>query len=172
MTVVKRCSWVGQDELLVDYHDHQWGHAPVTDVDWFEMLVLETFQAGLSWRTVLHKRAEMRVALAGFDWRVLADWGPGQLTELLRNPGLIRNRRKLESVFFNARRAKDLSVQYGSLNAYFMYVLPGSSDPLQQLQDDFAQVGRTTAESFMFATGLMAPVHDPECFLSGFSVLH
>ena len=105
MTAPKRCPWnVFDDPLYLRYHDEEWGVPVRDDRKMFEFLVLETFQAGLSWRTVLHKRENFRKAFAGFDYRKVARFTRRDAGRLLRDPGIIRNRLKIAAAIHNAGR--------------------------------------------------------------------
>ena len=103
MAKMQRCGWCGDDPLYVRYHDEEWGVPERNDQALFERLVLEGMQAGLSWLTVLKKREHMREAFLGFDFRALASAAPSLVERWLQNPGLIRNRSKLNAVLTNAK---------------------------------------------------------------------
>jgi DNA-3-methyladenine glycosylase I len=109
-----RCAWCGTDPLYVAYHDEEWGVPVHDDRRLFEMLVLEGAQAGLSWITILRKRPHYRAAFARFDPQRVARFGARDLRRLLGNPGLVRNRLKLESAVRNARAFVALQQQHGS----------------------------------------------------------
>ena len=109
-----RCDWAGADPLMVGYHDHEWGAPTTDDRALFELLILEGAQAGLSWRTVLHRREGYRRAFAGFDPRVVAAMGPDDQATLLADPGIIRNRAKVASAVRNAAAFVDLAAEAGS----------------------------------------------------------
>jgi DNA-3-methyladenine glycosylase I len=166
-TTRQRCVWV-TDALLMDYHDNEWGRPPVDDARWLEMVILETFQAGLSWRTVLHKREAFREAFANFEIGRVAAFDSADVQRLLTDKRIIRNRRKIEAAIENARIAQRLTAEFGSLSAFF-YRLRGEDERViyQTLQRTFRHVGPTTAESIAFATGLVPPPHDPGCWLAG-----
>lgn len=115
----KRCSWCGSDPLYVSYHDTEWGIAVHDDRKLFEMLILEGAQAGLSWITVLRKRENYRQALHGFDWDYLAGLSDAAIEALMQNPGIIRNRLKIQSLVKNAKVAIALRREFGSLDHYF-----------------------------------------------------
>ena len=102
MTAV-RCPWCGTDPLYVAYHDDEWGVPERDSRALFEKLVLDGFQAGLSWITILKKRDNFRLAFAGFDPEILANWSAPQVDQLLQNPGIIRHRGKIEGTIKNAR---------------------------------------------------------------------
>lgn len=100
--MVTRCGWVSSDPLYIDYHDKEWG-VPVRDRRLFEFLLLEGAQAGLSWITVLRKRARYREVFEGFDPKSIAQWDEAKRASVLLDPGIIRNRAKIESAVVNAR---------------------------------------------------------------------
>ena len=101
---MERCSWGTGDPLYESYHDEEWGKPVRDDRMQFEFLVLESAQAGLSWITILRKRENYRKAYDGFDPEIVAGYGEEKIAELLSNPGIVRNRRKIESSINNARR--------------------------------------------------------------------
>ena len=115
---MKRCSWCGQDELYCRYHDEEWGVPVYDDRKHFEFMVLESAQAGLSWLTILRKREVYRRAYAGFDPQVVADYGEAQIKELLENPGIVRNERKIRASLNNARRFLEVQEAFGSFSDY------------------------------------------------------
>ena len=98
-----RCPWCGQDPLCVIYHDHEWGVPEWDSRVLWEKLVLDGFQAGLSWITILKKRDTFRAAFEGFDPALVASWGEAQVAQALSNPGIIRHRGKIEATVKNAR---------------------------------------------------------------------
>ncbi|WP_371157607.1 DNA-3-methyladenine glycosylase I [Jannaschia sp. 2305UL9-9] len=100
---MERCSWVGSDPIYEAYHDTEWGVPERDSRALWEKLVLDGFQAGLSWITILKKRENFRVAFEGFDPEVIARWGDADVERLLRNPGIIRHRGKIEATIGNAR---------------------------------------------------------------------
>jgi DNA-3-methyladenine glycosylase I len=116
---VTRCPWptVG-DPLYLAYHDDEWGVPVHDDGKIYEFLVLEAFQAGLSWRTVLYKRENFRKAFAGFDYRKVARFGRREVARLLKDPGIIRNRQKIEAAITNAQRFLEVQREYGAFAAY------------------------------------------------------
>ncbi|MCD4734990.1 MAG: DNA-3-methyladenine glycosylase I, partial [Bacteroidales bacterium] len=103
MAELIRCSWPSNNPLMLEYHDLEWGVAVHDDRKHFEFMVLDAFQAGLSWKTVLHKRENFRKALHNFDFEKIADYNEKKITELLNNPGIIRNRQKISATIKNAR---------------------------------------------------------------------
>jgi DNA-3-methyladenine glycosylase I len=115
---LKRCGWSENDDVMNRYHDEEWGVPNHDDRRHFEFLVLESAQAGLSWRTVLHKRENYRRAYDGFDPRTVAKYGSKKIEELLGDPGIIRNRRKIEASINNAERFLEVQKEFGSFDAY------------------------------------------------------
>jgi DNA-3-methyladenine glycosylase I len=115
---MERCWWAGTDPLYVKYHDEEWGRPVVEDSRLFEKICLEGFQAGLSWITVLRKRENFRKAFAGFDPATVARFTGRDVTRLLKDPGIIRHRGKIESTINNAKRALELQDEFGSLATY------------------------------------------------------
>ena len=115
---VARCWWSGDDPLYRSYHDDEWGRPVDDDRRLFEKLILEGFQAGLSWLTILRKRENFRAAFAGFEMDAVAAFGSDDINRLLADAGIIRHRGKIESTINNARRYADLSDEFGSLAAY------------------------------------------------------
>ena len=116
---VQRCSWPSEDDLLmISYHDEEWGVPLYDDHKIFEFLTLEAFQAGLSWKTILHKRENFRAAFAGFDYRKIAQFNVRDIENLLNNPGIIRNRQKIEATINNARRFLEIQDQHRRFASY------------------------------------------------------
>jgi len=112
------CSWPGQDELMVRYHDEEWGVAVHDDRLWFEYMVLDAFQAGLSWRTVLHKREAFREVFHGFEPARVAAMTGAELERARINPAIIRNRLKIQAAVSNARAFMDVQARHGSFDAF------------------------------------------------------
>ncbi len=113
-----RCAWVGASELEVQYHDEEWGTPVHDDRLLFEMLTLEGAQSGLSWNTILNKRAAYQKAFKQFDAKQVAKFTPDQVDELMENAGLVRHRQKLESVVHNANVFLEIQKKWGSFDAY------------------------------------------------------
>ncbi len=101
--MTERCAWAGPDKIYLDYHDTEWGVPEYDSRALWEKLILDGFQAGLSWITILKKRDNFRAAFAGFDPAVIATWGEADVTRLLGDPGIIRHRGKIEATIGNAR---------------------------------------------------------------------
>ncbi len=132
MTTVNRCPWAGNDPLYVAYHDREWGVPQHDDQVLFEFLILEGAQAGLSWRTILHKRENYRRAFLGFDSRRVARFTPAKIERLLEDPGIVRNRLKVTSAADNARAFLAVQKECGSFDHY-LWDFVGSS----QIQNKF-----------------------------------
>jgi len=118
---------------MLAYHDDEWGKPLRDDKKIYEFLVLEVFQAGLSWRTVLHKRENFRRAFAGFDYRKVARFGKRDVTRLLKDVGIIRNRMKIEAAINNAHRLLDVRREYGSFSRY-MWSWVGNKPIVHQIR--------------------------------------
>jgi DNA-3-methyladenine glycosylase I len=113
-----RCAWTGDDPLMIAYHDTEWGVPLHNDQNLFEFLVLEGMQAGLSWRTVLHKREAFREAFADFDPEKVARFNTRSIERLMKDARIIRNRAKLEAAVNNAKRFLEVQDEHGSFAAY------------------------------------------------------
>jgi DNA-3-methyladenine glycosylase I len=144
--MVTRCAWVPADDALcVSYHDEEWGVPSHDERQLFEMLTLEGAQAGLSWLTILRKREGYRRAFAGFDARAVADFTARDVERLLTDPGIVRNRAKVESTGNNARRILELVDDVGSLDAYLWSFVDGV--PLVGGWRELAEIPAETAQS-------------------------
>jgi DNA-3-methyladenine glycosylase I len=174
---VVRCSWAGQDLLYRRYHDREWGFPVSDERRLFEKICLEGFQSGLSWLTILRKRDNFRAAFRGFEPAAVARFGSREVARLLANAGIVRHRGKIESTIGNARRARALAAEAGSLSAFFWsFEPPATQRPprmtlpaLRRLTKTPAStalsrelrrrgwtfVGPTTAYAFMQAMGLV-----------------
>ncbi len=143
---MQRCAWVNMDDpLYIEYHDQEWG-APIHDDRLlFEFLILEGFQAGLSWRTILHKREHFRQAFDYFDPRIIAAYNESKLNELLSNPGIIRNRLKILAAVSNAQAFLKIQDMYGSFDAYLYQFVGGK--PIQNAWESVTQIPAKTYES-------------------------
>ena len=180
----KRCEWAAAaDELMLAYHDEEWGVASHDDRHLFEMLTLEGAQAGLSWSTILRKREGYKLAFANFDPAIVARFTPKDVERLLADPGIVRNRLKVESTVNNALRVLEVQEQLGSLDAYFwafvdgapivsrwrsLSELPAETDLSKDISRDlkrrgFRFVGPTVIYAFMQAVGMVSD-HTVECF--------
>jgi DNA-3-methyladenine glycosylase I len=181
---VKRCEWAPlNDPAYLAYHDEEWGVPSHDDRHLFEMLVLEGAQAGLSWSTILNKREGYRRAFAWFDPARVARFTPTKVERLLADPGIVRNRLKVESAVNNAKRVLEVQRQDGSLEAYlWSFVggrprvggwtslgdIPSETAESRAMSKDlkrrgFRFVGPTVCYAFMQATGMVND-HTTECF--------
>jgi DNA-3-methyladenine glycosylase I len=144
--MTKRCDWVPkQDPLYVAYHDEEWGVPVHDDRRLFELLTLEGAQAGLSWSTILKKRAGYRKAFADFDPASVARFDAVTVERLLQDPGIVRNRLKVESAVANARAVLSVQEELGSLDAYLWGFVGGS--PTQNRWRTIAEIPAETPES-------------------------
>ncbi len=180
---MKRCSWAGDKDYMVAYHDDEWGRAVHDDCRHFEMITLEGAQAGLSWDTILKKRENYRLAFAGFDPAKVARFDDAKPAELLQNPGIVRNRLKVASTIRNARAFLDIQKEFGSFDAYIwgfvggqpivnrwagMSEMPGKTELSDTISKDlkgrgFNFVGSTIVYAYMQATGMVND-HTLDCF--------
>lgn len=179
----KRCEWCGDDPLYVAYHDEEWGVPLHDDRRLFEFLILEGAQAGLSWITILRKRENYRAAFDGFDPVKISRWRPARVEKLLGNPGIIRNRLKLESAISNAKAFLETRKEFGSFDRYIwgfvggqtirnrwkrLSEIPASTPESEAMSKDLKHrglrfVGPTICYAFMQATG-MVDDHTEDCF--------
>jgi len=139
---MERCAWLGDDPLMMAYHDEEWGVPLHDERRHFEFLVLDAFQAGLSWRTVLRKRESFRKALHGFDPERIARYGPKDRERLLADPGIIRNRQKVDATIGNARAFLDLVGREGSFDAWIWRFTGGDT-----IQNAWAELGELPAKT-------------------------
>jgi DNA-3-methyladenine glycosylase I len=180
---LRRCPWPGQDPLYVAYHDTEWGVPEWDDRALFEKLLLDGFQAGLSWITILRKRDNYRKAFEGFHPESIARWRPARIKTLMDNPGIVRNRAKLEGSIKNARAYLVLKEKPGGFSAFLwkfiggaprvnhrrsMRQLPAETKESQAMsralrEAGFTFVGPTICYAFMQATG-MVDDHLVTCF--------
>lgn len=112
------CPWPGDDPLMIAYHDTEWGVPVLDDRLLYEFLVLESAQAGLSWRTILHKREGYNRLFANFDYKKVACFTPKDVNRLLKDPSIIRNRAKIEATITNAQRFLEIQKEFGSFSSY------------------------------------------------------
>ena len=178
-----RCPWA-RNELAIDYHDNEWGVPLHDERRWFEFVVLEGAQAGLSWSTILNKRENFRRAFAEFELDAVARFNRRSVERLLRDAGIVRHRGKIESAINNAKRARELRDEYGSLAAFVWQYEPdptsrpkkltrstlagmAKTDESTALSEELKRrgwsfVGPTTVYAFMQAMGLVND-HVPGC---------
>lgn len=182
-TGLTRCDWCGKDPLYVHYHDAEWGVPQHDDDALFEKMVLEGFQAGLSWITVLRKRKRFRAVFHNFQIPRVAQMGEEDVARLVQDAGIIRSRGKIEAAINNARIARDLQQEFGSLDAYFwswvdgkpirnryryLEEVPAKTDLSEKMARDLKKrgvkyLGPTSCYAFMQAMGLVND-HLVSCF--------
>ncbi|HVS33326.1 MAG TPA: DNA-3-methyladenine glycosylase I [Thermoanaerobaculia bacterium] len=151
---IKRCAWAGSDPEYQRYHDTEWGFPVTNDRRLFEKIVLEGFQAGLSWLTILRKRENFRLAFANFEPAAVARFGRREVNRLLGDAGIVRHRGKIEAAIHNASRALELIEEQGSLSAYFWKWKDATALARDLRSRGWRFVGPTTVLSFMQAMGL------------------
>jgi len=169
------CTWPGQDELMVQYHDTEWGVPLHDDRKLFEFMVLDAFQAGLSWRTILHKRENFRKAFANYDLKKVSKFTEQQVEELMTDTGIVRNRQKINAAVINAAKFMEVQKEFGSFDAYIWQFtghktltnqweadggIPAKSKESEAmsknlLQRGFKFVGPTICYAFMQAAGMV-----------------
>jgi DNA-3-methyladenine glycosylase I len=123
----KRCGWPGENKLMIEYHDTEWGVPLRDDRKLFEFLLLDNAQAGLSWQTILNKRENYRKAFDNFDPAKIARYNKRKITSLLNNPGIIRNRLKVQSAVTNARAFVEIQAEFGSFDTYIWQFVEGKT---------------------------------------------
>ena len=178
-----RCTWCEKDDLYRNYHDNEWGKPVYDDETIFEFLILETFQAGLSWYTVLAKRENFRKAFDNFDWNKIANYSEDKMAELAENAGIIRNKLKIKATVSNAQAFLKVQEEFGSFSKYIWGFVDGKpidnqpktlrdvkatteiSDKLSKdlKKRGFKFVGSTVVYAHMQATGMVND-HIMECF--------
>jgi len=178
-----RCGWCGEDPLYVKYHDEEWGKPVYDDHTLFEFLILETFQAGLSWITILRKRENFRQAFDNFDYRKVAEYGEDKIAELMDDPGIIRNGLKVRAAVSNAKAFMEVQKEFGSFSDYIWDFtdgrpIPGNRNSLKDVpattplsdaiskdlkKRGFKFVGSTVVYAHMQATGMVND-HVADCF--------
>ena len=177
----KRCGWCNlKNPLYVKYHDEEWGVPVYDDSTLFEFLVLEPFQAGLSWETILNKRENFRVAFDGFDPEVICGYGQEKIEALMADAGIIRNRRKIEATIVNAEVFLKIQKEWGSFSAYIWSFTDGkilyeNDKTFSLLSDRISKdlkkrgmkfVGTTIIYSYLQAVGIINS-HEDGCYLCG-----
>jgi DNA-3-methyladenine glycosylase I len=157
-----RCAWAGSDPLYIEYHDREWGFPVADDRTLFEKICLEGFQSGLSWITILRKRENFRRAFQNFEIENVARFGARDVARLLKDAGIVRHRGKIESAINNARRARAIIREHGSLSAY-LWKWKSAPDLASDLKRrGWTFVGPTTIYAFMQACGLVND-HAADC---------
>ncbi|OWR15694.1 DNA-3-methyladenine glycosylase I [Chryseobacterium sp. VAUSW3] len=170
-----RCSWCEKDDLYRAYHDNEWGKPVYNDKTIFEFLVLESFQAGLSWYTILKKRENFKLALDDFNYQKIAEYSSEKTEELMQNPGIIRNRLKILATVNNAKRFLEVQKEFGTFSEYIwsfvggkpiinhpktLKDVPATSEISDALAKDlkkrgFKFLGSTVVYAHMQATGMV-----------------
>ncbi len=178
-----RCFWVHENPLYIDYHDNEWGKPVYDDKTLFEFLLLESFQAGLSWITILKKRENFREAFDHFDYQKIAAYPESKYNSLLENAGIIRNKLKIKSAITNAKLFMEIQKEFGSFSKFiWSYVdgkpivntihkredIPATTTLSDTISKDlkkrgFKFVGSTIVYAFMQATGIVND-HTIDCF--------
>jgi DNA-3-methyladenine glycosylase I len=181
--MIERCGWSISDPLMIDYHDTEWGVPVHDDRTHFEMIVLDGAQAGLSWQTVLKKREAYRKAFDNFDVRKVSRYNDKKIRELLENPGIIRNRLKINSAVMNAKAFLEVTKEFGSFDKYIwqfvgyrtihnswssLKQLPAKTSISDAMSKDlkkrgFNFVGSTICYAYMQAAGMVND-HTIKCF--------
>ena len=180
---LKRCNWPSDDKLMINYHDEEWG-VPLHDDDkLFEFIVLDGFQAGLSWKTILHKREKFRLAFDNFDAKIISTYSEEKVAELMNNSGIIRNKLKIRATISNATAFLEIQKEFGSFNKYIwqftnhktidnklnsLKKMPVTSTESDAMSKDlkkrgFKFVGSTICYAFMQAAGMVND-HTVDCF--------
>ena len=147
-----RCGWCEKDDLYRKYHDEEWGKPVYDDETIFEFLVLESFQAGLSWYTILNKRENFRTAFDDFNYKKIEKYGDEKIEELMQNAGIIRNRLKILATINNAQKFQEVQKEFGSFSKYIWSFVNGK--PIQSKFIDLKQVTATTEISDALAKDL------------------
>lgn len=140
-----RCAWCEKDDLYRQYHDNEWGKPVYDDATLFEFLILETFQAGLSWHTILKKRENFRKAFDNFDYKKIANYTEDKVQELLQDSGIIRNKLKIRAAISNAISFIEVQKEFGSFSKYIWNFTNGK--PIQNNRKSLNEVPATTALS-------------------------
>ncbi|REE80620.1 DNA-3-methyladenine glycosylase I [Lutibacter oceani] len=178
-----RCNWCGTDPLYMEYHDSEWGVPVYDDAKLFEFLILETFQAGLSWITILRKRENFRVAFDNFNYKKIAKYNETKFEELIQNAGIIRNKLKIKATISNAVAFIEVQKEFGSFSNYIwnftngkpiknnpktLKEVPATTELSDIISKDlkkrgFKFVGSTVIYAHMQATGMVND-HIIDCF--------
>lgn len=184
--MIRRCEWPGNNELMIQYHDEEWGMPLHNDKKLFEFLVLDTFQAGLSWSIVLKKRKGFEKAFDNFDVKKISKYDEKDFERLMQNPNIIRNKLKIRATITNAQQFLEIKKEFGSFDKYiwkfvnykpirnkFKTVkdLPATSKESDEMSKNlkkrgFKFVGSTICYAFMQAAGMVND-HIIDCFRYG-----
>jgi DNA-3-methyladenine glycosylase I len=175
MKAKTRCPWPSDNRIMIKYHDKEWGVPLHNDRKLFEFLILEGFQAGLSWRTILHKRENFRKAFDNFDYNKVAKYDKRKVNSLLKDAGIIRNKLKIEGAITNAKAFLNVRKEFGTFDRYIwsfvngkpiqnkfksLKELPAKTELSDKISDDlrrrgFKFVGSTIVYAYMQATGMV-----------------
>lgn len=176
---MNRCSWVNlNNPLYISYHDNEWGIPVYEDTKLFEMLLLESFQAGLSWECVLNKRESFKKAFDNFDYEKISKYDDNKVNELIKNKNIIRNKRKITSTIKNAKIFMEIQKEYKTFSNYIWHftkdnVIYEYNKTTSPLSDEISKdlysrgmrfVGSTIIYSYLQAIGIINS-HDKNCFL-------
>jgi DNA-3-methyladenine glycosylase I len=171
----KMCDWPGDDKLMQQYHDEEWGVPVLNDKIHFEYMVLDSFQAGLSWKTILHRRKGFKKAFANFNYKKVAAFTKRDIARLMKDDGIIKNRQKIEACVSNAALFMDIQKEFGSFNRYIWqfvgykpihhkfkhsYEIPATSPESDAMAKDlkkrgFKFCGSTICYAYMQAAGMV-----------------
>jgi len=180
---MKTCAWPGEDKLMIEYHDKEWGVPLHSDKKLFEFLLLDTFQAGLSWKCILYKRKNFAKAFDNFDYKKIAKYDKNKLGLLIKDAGIIRNKLKIEGAKINAEKFMEVQKEFGSFDKYIwgfvkgrpiqnkiksIKDLPVKTAEAEEMSKDlkkrgFKFVGPTICYAFMQAAGMVND-HEIGCF--------
>lgn len=178
-----RCAWCGNDELYQKYHDEEWGKPVYDDDTIFEFLILESFQAGLSWMTILRKRENFKKAFDNFNYKKIAKYSDDKIEELMQNSGIVRNKLKILATITNAQKFMEVQKEFGSFSNYIwafvdgkpiinqpntLKEVPATTEISDKLAKDlkkrgFKFMGSTVVYAHMQATGMVND-HVNDCF--------
>lgn len=178
-----RCTWCGNDELYQKYHDEEWGKPVYDDDTIFEFLILESFQAGLSWITILRKRENFKKAFDNFNYKKIAKYSDDKIEELMQNSGIVRNKLKILATITNAQKFMEVQKEFGSFSNYIwafvdgkpivnqpntLKEVPATTEISDKLAKDlkkrgFKFMGSTVVYAHMQATGMVND-HVNDCF--------
>lgn len=178
-----KCAWCGNDELYQKYHDEEWGKPVYDDDTIFEFLILESFQAGLSWMTILRKRENFKKAFDNFNYKKIAKYSDDKIEELMQNSGIVRNKLKILATITNAQKFMEVQKEFGSFSNYIwafvdgkpiinqpktLKEVPATTEISDKLAKDlkkrgFKFMGSTVVYAHMQATGMVND-HVNDCF--------
>lgn len=169
------CNWPGDDKLMIKYHDEEWGVPVTDDKKHFEFIILDSFQAGLSWKTILHRRKGFKKAFEGFNYKKVAAFSKKDVARLMKDDGIIKNRLKIEASISNAKAFMEVQKEFGSFTRYIwqfvnykvihnkqklLYDLPATSPESDAMAKDlkkrgFKFCGSTICYAYMQAAGMV-----------------